>query len=121
MIQANELRIGNWVNLKSSGYVRVEVDSIGDIVNNPAIFEPIPLAPKILEKAGFTERQQSFFSYYFIDYIQVAVQKRFEIEEIDDRPTFLWMAGNNIIHIHYLHQLQNLYHALTGRELEIDL
>lgn len=37
----------------------------------------------------------------------------------DDRLFYDWIDGN--IEVKYLHQLQNLYFALTGKELDIRL
>lgn len=50
MINANEHRIGNWVNLINSGNIQIDADNITDVVNNPAIFDPIPLTPEVIKE-----------------------------------------------------------------------
>lgn len=128
MIQANELRIGNWVTFDEDGFDQmvkvVEVSendfrAEGDQVYPPydTVYEPIPLTPEILEKCGFVLRpmRQSIWVHGVLQ---------------------LWM-GNNSRKIAYLyngdsaeyipntvtslHQLQNLYFALTGQELNVQL
>ena len=117
MIQANELRIGNWV---------YDTRTVGSRVGLPVVlnekvvkrileydvdyYEPIPLTPEILEKCGFEKIYESKIhstywinglSYYYWHErnIQYASFKGLELES------------------KYLHQLQNLYFALTGEEL----
>lgn len=123
-MEANELRIGNWVSY-SDNAVKI---AAGFFVNSSQMnietdCEPIPLTPEILEKAGFekNDRIQQNFSY---------------ILQLKSRMTLVYYKGdssclsieqdNKMIDFasgrcKYLHQLQNLYFALTGEELEIKL
>lgn len=132
MIPVNELRLGNFVNL-SSGYIagNQKVYSIGkDGINRwsdmgasgeckPEDIDPIPITPEILEKCGFKKTSEfhpegpiySFgehnrvdvcYLYKFVDYKQNTGRVR-------------------IFNMGYLHQLQNLYFVLTGKELEVKL
>lgn len=108
MIQANELRIGNWVNDKSVGYVQVNwLTFHPDNLKNT---EPIPLTPEILENAGFEAldhgaRDTSFCrNNFFLRWYVIEEVVRYEGREIK-----------------YLHQLQNLYFALVGEELKVEL
>lgn len=125
MIDAKELRIGNWVSYEVEGETKISQVIPSDFIAlgfDFNIFNPIPLTPELLEKAGFTSR---FLGNYHIaslknshgcirvekDSMQVTI-------EIGD------LGGNtetSIPHIKYLHQLQNLIFALTGQELEITL
>lgn len=134
MIKANELRIGNYVGVKDkrNEYYK-ETFSIQDIfgisgiytlkegggtfIKNryPGIFiEPIPLTPEILKKAGFeTTIEKSGLEEWNIYMIgNVIFHWRYE---------FLNFGWVNDVDVKYLHQLQNLYFALTGEELEISL
>jgi hypothetical protein len=119
MIKENELRIGNWIELKNSGFIKVEADSIGDIVNNPAIFNCIPITPEILEKAGWiwNEECNSFEKYPNGD-ARMNLQRKFNGGYTMFNYVIKALICENIWH---LHQLQNLYYALTGTELEISL
>lgn len=78
--------------------------------------ESIPLTPEILLACGFTHRPGSDVLMLTIAY------------EDGDYPCTLQKTGDGIqicrsgigaitAHINSLHQLQNLYHSLTGREL----
>jgi len=79
---------------------------------NPKEIEPIPLTPEILVKAGLLGQSlyDGSFYYYFNSPIS--------FYRADDK------NGKNkqfLANIEFVHELQNLYHALTGEELEIEL
>lgn len=133
MIQANELRIGNWV-LKDDTYRKVEAISIPYhhllSLRNKVLLEecqfneiqPIPLTEEILLKcgfekdgvpAGFTIIDKFQIRYCYKDIIKNTWQWSFEAFDDDN-----WIG---ISKPQYLHQLQNLYFPLTGEELEINL
>lgn len=141
-IKATDLRIGNWVNVpradqspfRIDGFEFLRPDSckiyqdsgmewdspFGKIKGHPLTWElkdlsPIPLTPEILEKAGFKylEYRNKFQKTGF----------DFQLEEqtdVDDL-RLLYGCENFGVRIHFVHQLQNLYFALTGTELTIRL
>ena len=131
MINANELRIGNLVNFrnrKTTGrslypyqIVFTDFKSVifkdGEFVFKEERLEPIPLTPDILEKAGFENRSNSTdFAFKYGEFIIGGTMSRlFPSIHGESR---LEAYGNEIF---YLHQLQNLYFALTGEELTINL
>lgn len=111
MIKANELRIGNWL-------LCAEVDvpfqwqaSDFEEVNNSKA-RPIPLTHKILEQCGFKESRQTFFTWY----TRRLTDSQFRLD-YSDETTYHWVQSNTIVELNYLHQLQNLYFAITGEEL----
>ena len=114
MIKANELRVGNWVLLGKDYY---EIDSIcawgkGTHLN------PIPLTPEILEKCGLKQQgKRALYSDGKLAFMEDADGFTFFIK--DDSNVLYRSAANS--KIYYLHQLQNLYFALTGNELNINL
>lgn len=149
MIKANELRIGNWVNRNDMGghfTVRaVSQDRITPIhlIDHDSLrnvhyacectlseLEPILLTPEILEKSGFI-----FGVYTYSDGGQNEafvkgggrwVITKLELGGSDDGYGLAWFPypqSQNIIpgQLFYLHQLQNLFFALTGTELEVKL
>lgn len=128
MIQANELRIGVWLYLKNSELLQIDIDNFSDCAKNPAIFDPIPLTPEILEKAGFKKVEDgvyggsdySSYEAWSIDgLILCIVGSNFHVWESCEEDSFYsYYRSNNI---KYLHQLQNLYYALTQTELPITL
>jgi len=116
MVKANELRIGNLIyelvqDFNEGGrfldgakeIIIVDADIIKFVSENEGCYEPIPLTPEILEKCGFEFIPEAgYFSY-----------------KLKNKPQGIdaIKVGNGI----YVHQLQNLYFALTDEELEIKL
>lgn len=131
MIKANELRIGNWVKYTNdqslkNGLANTWVNVTDDIIKwaaNPSenVYEPILLTPEVLEKCGF-EKTWKMYELDFSD--KLLSDRRYEFFCYEkDLPNCSYTlnsitAANNFS---FLHQLQNLYFALTGEELEIKL
>lgn len=129
MINANELRIGNWVKAhgslkKMTGVLLFEMEM--EKGEHDKFYDPIPLTPDILEKAGFKKDR----NYWKIDD---------PINNEINKTTYLFRGGIFLIReeinmtgetfdlvslsakLTALHQLQNLYFALTGQELNVTL
>lgn len=128
MIQALELRIGNWLLFDDgehlSRYVQVaaiNVDgfsAVGDHVypteeDCKYNIEPIPLTPELLQKAGF--KWVSSIYRWKHDCGYEIIRHDFGFENGLGNGSFRQPS------LKHLHQLQNLYFALTGEELTIDL
>lgn len=119
MIQAHELRIGNYVvdNFdvhKPYQLTKISLDDFVAISNGCNSYQPIPLTEEILLKCGFEENGQ----YLAFKNIRLYIyHSRFNSEY------FIFDFGmmEKFTEIQYLHQLQNLYFALTGEELEVKL
>lgn len=122
MILPNELRIGNWlIDIKFGSYIRFKsFFGLCNVETNPDLYNPIPLTPEILEKAGFKydEGMESYDLFTSSGLISIATDYSFFI---GDNHLECGFAGGNKSLVKYLHQLQNLYFALTGEELQIDL
>jgi hypothetical protein len=116
-VKAQELRIGNWVELKNSGRLKVDADNIGDVVNNPAIFNPIPLSPEVLTACGFEKiGEDGYIIYEFED--EKNPNEGFRVEYEGEGYAYYYPSNTAMdVQINYLHQLQNLYYCLTGEEL----
>ena len=117
-MKANELRIGNLVYFE---YQVVDIN-IGDfhiIEKESKFFKPIPLTEEWLLKFGFEDSKIVCGEYI----MQVSVNS-FSGTLTKDASWFI-----SIVHVsahqtitvvkQYVHQLQNLYFALTGKELSI--
>jgi len=123
MIAANELRIGNWVYYgESIRAVTAIHDSpqrkcvgVDNMITELNIIKPIPLTPEIMRNSGFVVKLDCGICEH--DALPVDINfKGNEFEAyINDE------AGYKICDIQFVHQLQNLYFALTGQELEIKL
>lgn len=108
MIQANELRIGNLVKNKYGDIGQVDIVWLR-LVTEGEIFEPIPLTEEILLKCGFEKKVNYVKGMTIQDGIAFFDDNEFGHDKEDE------------IECKYLHQLQNLYFALTGQELTIEL
>jgi hypothetical protein len=134
MIQANELRIGNlfWENYggykivsginchKNEFPITVDAHGIGFTAIGRFDLEsiqPISLTPEILEKCGFDsinfDNPNSNVDFTFTNNPQYWIQYHTDVDQ------YIFYGTSNSIEkpIKYLHQLQNLYFALTGEEL----
>lgn len=123
MVQANELRIGNWIDFISTPG---EFEKVADInsagvkcpsVNRVSIedIQPIPLTHEILEKFGFKKGVY----YYTMNEWALSIYK--VLPHPDNWLMKFSAPCGEIAKISYLHQLQNLYFSLTGEELKISL
>lgn len=128
MIQPNELRLLNWVKLNDEDlFCKVLViDNFGlsvDIVKTKEItwieyeqFSPVELTPDILEAAGWYWNNEADC------YEHSDVRMSMNHNSISGWTMFNYVLKAKITNkIFYLHQLQNLYFALTGEELQIDI
>ncbi len=135
-MKENELRIGNWVHHNSNWSARIEendrkefdfqfqaIDWYRDGECTLSIendLEPIKLTEEWVVRFGFIKKVHSFYTEFYIGN-----------NPTDHNWTMMltWPDGANEPHytcyrngyhnIKYVHQLQNLYFALTGEELTI--
>ena len=107
MIKANELRIGNLYN--HNGEIReVTPSTIEEVWNSERSWvKPIQLTEEWLLKFSFEHREFSFDKGSFF------LSKR------KGKNEYLYQAHTNRFQVKYVHQLQNLYFSLTGRELTV--
>lgn len=119
-MKVTELRVGNWyMSVKFKAPVKCDLSDFYDLcaqadgaLDYPPIdrmFEPIPLTHEWLIKFGFKKTGMSYVTDIFV--------------------VLKWTDGNLMSpyqdrhgyrnQIQFVHQLQNLYFALTGEELKI--
>ena len=114
-MKANELRIGNWYytnngkpdQIDGHGISQFQDGEVFDEVND--FIKPIPLTEEWLFKFGFVVTDGLFGNKY---------RKSIDFYTMKDK-SIGFVFDDYCITIKYLHQLQNLYFALTGQELEI--
>lgn len=131
MIQSNELRIGNYVyrtnkHTKEKIIMQLTASCILDIssngINSSFIYEPIQLTEEILLKCGFEERINSSMVKFWNKNNFTIYHEYYKHNVVDNLEWFfLSSADFDRLRIYSLHQLQNLYFALTNQELEINL
>ena len=99
-IDVRELRLGNWISYKG------KYEKVYAILNSDErMADGIPLTPELLEKCVLLKNGE----FPDIEYFSVMNGS-------------LFFEGNyTAVDIKYLHQLQNIYFALTGNELTITL
>lgn len=111
---ANELRIGNWVignepfQLRPDG---IPIAYYHEKKNNEPRFKPIPITEEWLIKFGFYKSGDNCYRKGKLKYTTN------QIEKGKTGYGSYFMFGMEVININYIHQLQNLYHSLTGEEL----
>lgn len=119
MIHVNELRVGNLVNYDGK-ITAITGHSIWSFDIFSVHIQPIPLTPEILEKCGFHNEDKGLGEDYW------KLKRRLCKEGWSEKftlylPYFNLSTYTGNVYLKPLHQLQNLYFALTGQELEINL
>ena len=130
MINANELRIGNWLAYNDGTFGKVfgiDTDDVGIIDEVSPTWDsvinlhPIPLTEEILLKCGFVRHKtgiggcdmwQGMDGWAFGDNGWLFR---------GDPKNGLKIVGYFNSNIHFIHQLQNIIFALTGEELNVEL
>jgi hypothetical protein len=130
-MKAVELRIGNYLSLPTRNADIVIIEEIlrdDFIVCNLTTNEwpisdyaPIPLTEEWLLKFGFEQRKIKYQRGRHIDYLKYIQSKRTKPDRIIIVFSYdkYYYQGDCFPTVNYVHQLQNLYFALTGNELEI--
>jgi hypothetical protein len=121
-MKANELRIGNYglnpidnnnivqlVAIYPDETTQWEWDGYDGFTSTSIAMKPIPLTEDWLKR--FAQKQYSYTTFY--------IEKVGWLELNGDVWNVDFVDGYTIAQIKYVHQLQNLYFALTGEELKI--
>lgn len=125
MLDPKDVRVGNWVlkltgkDLNSKSFFEYKAIALDEYYFTFAkMCFPIKLSPAVLGNCGF---KHEFGDWY----------KNLEVEDLEGGLPFLrfkqetgcWYLKDMKIPAQplYLHQLQNLYYALSGQELNIQL
>ncbi len=110
-MEAKELRIGNWVynpvqniDFQVSGGVIATEEGRAKVIKNYLGFIPVTLTEEWLVKLGFV-KDKTGDEHYKDDFIIYL-------------PYFFQYKDCVLKEIKYVHQLQNLYYALTQTELK---
>ncbi len=113
-MRVEELRVNNWVSVFKDTKYQVQAIAYNTVMLKyndeqllyPSIdqIHPIPLTEEWLLKFGFKLYEDFWIKDYFI-----SLHKDGSVYESDDLPI--------CINLQQVHQLQNLYFALTGVEL----
>ncbi len=118
MIKYNELRIGNLIQTSTDSPLTVVVtsDILSAIDRGHELYSGIPLSEEWLLKFGFEGTKDSGGTYYAFQRHRVyLLNDGFEFEI----STSEFSRANLFRTYKCVHQLQNLYFAITGEELTI--
>ena len=133
-ISTSELRLGNWLYESDKSKFPMQVESIGknwiylDFEDNEGdVFEntdkeiyPIPITKELIVKSLNSEILGDDYSVKLGDYRYIYFRINNDGYISIDFFNYDDNSENEICDgIRYVHELQNLYHALTGKELEI--
>lgn len=132
-MKANELRVGNYIKdsiynttlkvieLSENDLMAYVIDRSKFPLPDGYSLEPIHITPEVLEKCGFVPNAIGQLAIEVL-----GIDTHLELITIDDGYCYVNLNqinefGNSqnvaIDRIRHLHQLQNLYFALTGEEL----
>ncbi len=131
MINEKDLRIGNLVEYKITDKFderkewwevsEIDADDIhwlSKVDTKDDDFRAIPLTEEWLLKLGF----ELLYTGKFRKVYDFAKDLRFGYSDnhgLKNTPSAITFVGNSFSHIKYVHELQNLYFALTQRELTV--
>ena len=112
-MKASELRIGNWCSDNAYNDFKITIEHLLILHKGEDIqrIHPIPLTEEWLVKFGFEKD---------VDDLVLDINTVFFVFYNDGE--FVRLKSNHletITSIQYVHQLQNLYFALTGEELNL--
>jgi hypothetical protein len=133
MVKREEIRLGNYLLHKTG----VRVLTVKCTLEHFALMAkdggkdlfPVVLSPAVLEKCGFAENKKYALlpeSREFVLVLPVMGSGATEVKAYikNNKECFGRVMMNNVPvsnNFHHLHQLQNVYQALTGQELEVVL
>jgi len=124
MIKSNELRIGNYVLDNFDAHnprqlTKISLDDFVAISHGCNSYQPVSLTEDILLKCGFGRDRGGW--YLSAEY---KLYNPLNPIDIPSSKYYIMTFHDKIIAVKatiYLHELQNLYFALTGEELKIKL
>ena len=118
-MEANELRLNNWVN-HCNKEVQITIHDLFDIaVFEDDVFTPIPLTEEWLLKLGFDKEYQKGYIGIDVCNSDFVLTEPLKMGEWQTNYTFQFETGSvpKFKEIKYVHQLQNLFFCLCGEEL----
>ena len=132
MIDIKELRVGNWVlnpelvqdyenNPNPVDFACERINRIDELFDHDE-YEPIPLTQEILLKCGFEDEDGGFGRWLRLDY-DIHNKNRHMLYKVGVERVEMCSRGVTTADapLKHLHQLQNLYFALTRKELNVEL
>ena len=125
-MKANELRIGNWIEVKNlytqkwcfeqvKGKTLMNMHEMPDHHLIKENIRPIHLTEEWFIAMGFKDKQDRFEKWAYTK--KIIADCSIRIVSTNKRTSFFIRQYG---HIKYVHEMQNLYFALTGKEIQIE-
>ena len=126
MIDSKDLRIGNYMQREDGSIFKVDANDIKIISEwkNPfaPLPSPIPLNVHLIESFLFKKIYNQYqFGWYMEVQDRVLCWCHSDTISLEFKPTQCDIYDNTLFDFkcEYVHQLQNLFYSLTGKELEL--
>tara|TARA_R110000803_G_scaffold490_8_gene1694 strand:+ start:357 stop:683 length:327 start_codon:yes stop_codon:yes gene_type:complete len=107
-MNAKELRIENLFQTRANDIRDVDIKELTRIQRMPYLYKPIPITEEWLLRLG---ADKSLYNHY-LDF------GYFDIYKLND-VWYVEKEGVTLCELKHVHQLQNLYFALTNEELKL--
>lgn len=128
-MNTGELRIGNWVHsdIHNSDIAFKSFYGLCNLEKSIDYYKPIPLTEEWLLRFGFKKEELvedgvKWFEMHIINRLRFLTSD-FPLKKQFNEEEELWLEDVDcnifVRDIKYVHQLQNLFFALTGKELEL--
>lgn len=118
-MKANELRIWNLVQNVYKDTFGISHETLCDFANGYVNLKPIPLTEEWLKKFGFEKKTGIYRKSFNEKVIGIGLDGSYGLyDNENDWKIGSSFCGNN--RIIFVHQLQNLYFALTNEELKFN-
>lgn len=113
-MKASETRLNNLI-FKNGIITEITPDIMLELLRYSTPFEPMPLTEEILLRFGFIKESKFSYSFknFLVEFMFQDITLSFRIKISEKESVFL-------TDLHYVHELQNLYFALTKEELTLN-
>lgn len=122
MIEANQLRVGNWYLVGLSGHEQPQqFNNWSEALDFEGYGTPIPLTEEIMINMGFSSKYKSCGYSFYKDGVYFTNQDEDGEGNPIDNFVFYVSLDYKYDRIYFVHQLQNRFYSLTGKELTVNL
>jgi hypothetical protein len=113
-MEVKELRVGNLL-MKGGIVVTIDARSIFDIWDNSPHYSGIPLNKRWLKRLGFEQETELKWSF------KVGPAGKISLVYHKNADLFTFPYHTNLLNtVRHVHDLQNLFYALRGYDLEVN-
>ena len=111
-MNAKELRIGNMISDMEGNVTEVNIDIIQNIILGEHQYQPLELCDRCFDKLGFIQEHLGHYYENIYDFSVLGSRNN----------SYIIRWGNQVLAgaepIRYVHELQNIFFALKGKDLD---